>query len=132
MSGISIGMYIRQALLADAAVTAVCGDRIYPILCLDGTSAWPLVTYRREHVENDADKDGSGVETVTVTVEVTGDCYADTVAGMEAVRAALVNRSGEYDGELTVMDCRITDSREDYDLEQGLYGQITEFQFLIY
>lgn len=131
MSGISIGMYIMQTLKADAAVTAVCGDRIYPIFCPDGTAAWPLVTYRREHVENDADKDGSGTETVTVTVEVTGDRYADTVTGMEAVRAALVNRSGEYEGGLTVMDCRITDSREDYDLEQGVYGQITEFQFLI-
>jgi len=69
----------RAALVANAAVTALVGTRVYPVLA-PATAAIPFVTYRRSGVQRQHALSGPiGTPTVLLTL----DMYAETY---EAVR----------------------------------------------
>lgn len=69
----------RSALVADAAVSAILGNRVFPVLA-PATAALPFATYRRSGVIRSQSLSGPvGVPTVQMTL----DLYAETY---EAVR----------------------------------------------
>ena len=69
----------RSALLANAAVAALVGTRVYPVIA-PATADLPFVTWRRSGVQREHTLAGPmGTPTVILTV----DCYATTY---EAVR----------------------------------------------
>lgn len=69
----------RSALVADAAVAAVIGTRVFPVLA-PATAALPFATYRRSGVIRSHTLSGPmGVPTVNMTLDI----YAETY---EAVR----------------------------------------------
>jgi hypothetical protein len=70
---------LGDALVADPAVAALVGDRVYPVIA-PASAAIPFITWRRQAVQREATLSGpSGIATVTLAV----DMYATTY---EAVR----------------------------------------------
>ena len=66
---------VRTALVADAAVFAVVGSRIYPVLA-PSSAALPLITWRRSSVLRTMGLGGpAGVTTVTLSLEIYAETY---------------------------------------------------------
>lgn len=130
ITGISIGIYLKQVLGKDEAFRKALGSGICsPLVVPDGASNWPAVIYRRESLDSTGDKDGRGEDRVSVSFMVASDEYGEAVRCLEALREALEGRSGEADG-LTVMDAKVTGADEAYNLDGNYYEEYLTIEFL--
>lgn len=130
ITGLSIGIYIRDVLSDDEGFQAeLGGGGLYPLAVPDGVTRWPAVIYRRARLDSDGTKDGRGEDHVSVNFMVASDEYGEAVRCIEALREALEGRSGEAGG-LTVMDAQVTGADEVYNLEGGYYEEYLTIEFL--
>jgi hypothetical protein len=108
---------IRNRLVADAAVSALVGSRVYPVLA-PATATLPLVTWRRSSISRQQTLAGPlGMPTVFLSMDVYAETYeavrelADTVrksldgwggTSQDGVRVANVTITNEADGFVTL------------------------------
>lgn len=107
---------IRSALVADAAVTAIIGSKVYPVLA-PATADLPFVTWRRISVQRQQSLAGPiGMPTVLLSVDLFAETYegvrelADAVrkcldgwgGTVDTVRVANVSLTNEADGFVTL------------------------------
>lgn len=89
---------IRAALLADAAVAAIAGDRVYSMLAPQGERRPCIVFVRVSEIEDATLKGAQGIAQSRVQI----DCWAETPdqanALAEAVRARMQGLSGTFAG----------------------------------
>lgn len=92
---------IRSALVADAAVTAIIGSKVYPVLA-PATADLPFVTWRRISVQRQQSLAGPiGMPTVLLSVDLFAETYEGVRELADAVRKCLDGWGG------TVNDVRV-------------------------
>lgn len=80
---------VRAVLLADAAVAAIVGTRVYPVIAPYDAQP-PLLTYRRSAVQRSHTLSGpSGITTVTLIVDVVALTYESARDLADKVRQSL-------------------------------------------
>lgn len=80
-----------------AAVTAICGQRIYPTKAPQGTQL-PIVTYTRSDNNNPQTMRGpSSLHRTTLSVDAWADTYADAKRLADALRNVLSGWHGNMD-----------------------------------
>lgn len=118
---------------ARAAVTALVGNRIYPMLVPQGSDNYPAVTYQIIDASSDVTFDGpSGL--AMHWFQVTS--WARTYLAMKAVRNALYDALSGFKGSMgtvTVQGCFKSGERDQYDPSPGLetarvYGRQMDFK----
>lgn len=90
-SVIGIGAEIYALLTASEKLTAIVGEKIYPMIADEGTT-FPFVVYQRSGTTAAGDKDGSE-ERVTVAVTIAADNYRASVEAATAALDALQNHT---------------------------------------
>lgn len=95
-----LGQHIKVTLMGCEALTDVVGDRIYPVIAIQGTPQYPFVRYFTEVTESDYDKGPGGLEHVedhcTMTVHCVAKEYDPAVCMLSEVRKALECVGGTY------------------------------------
>lgn len=104
-SVIGIGAEIYALLTASEKLTAIVGEKIYPMIADEGTT-FPFVVYQRSGTTAAGDKDGSE-ERVTVAVTIAADNYRASVEAATAALDALQNHTTAH-----VEDIRLDSAAE--------------------
>jgi len=89
-----IGAEVYALLKASKELTAIVGDKIYPMIADEGTT-FPFVVYQRSGTAAAGDKDGSE-QRVSVAVTVAADNYRASVEAATAALEALQNHTTEH------------------------------------
>lgn len=89
-SVIGIGAEIYALLTASEKLTAIVGEKIYPMIADEGAT-FPFIVYQRSGTAAAGDKDGSE-QRVTMTVTIAADNYRTSVEAAAAALDALQNR----------------------------------------
>lgn len=124
---LSISSHIYSKLAASTALTALVGDRIFPL----GTKnevAFPFVVYERDTINVDYDKASRRIADVDVTVYAVAETYTKALEIAEIVADLLDKSDGSYTG-FDVTDAIITGASEGF-IENSYVQQIS-FQFKI-
>lgn len=124
---LSISSHIYSKLAASTALTALVGDRIFPL----GTKnevAFPFVVYERDTINVDYDKACRRIADVDVTVYAVAETYTKSLEIAEIVADLLDKSDGSYTG-FDVVDAIITGASEGF-IENSYVQQIS-FQFKI-
>lgn len=80
---------VADALIADATVTAILGDRIYPVLA-PATAPLPFATWRRQAVQREQTLSGPmGLPTVILALELYAETYEQARELADACRLKL-------------------------------------------
>ncbi len=122
-----LGQHVREALLGSAAVTAIVGSKIYPVVAMQGVPSMPFVRFATEITGCEYVKGSGGIWHVedhcTVTVNCVSDDYDEALALQQAVRDALECVGGTYSTyqldpmEVTHADCIFNDQLPAFDAE---------------
>lgn len=118
----AIGRWVSETLLADEAVTAIVGQRVYPLVT-DEEPALPWTVFTSLHLDYETTKDGSTPVGGGFEMVVAAASYARSVDLTDAVVEALNNKvCAEIDGEaiVTVVSIEAT-----YDAAVGYLHKIT-------
>lgn len=91
---LSIGLLINRILHGSPAVSGFVGDRIYPIVTIEDT-VFPFLVYERDSVVPKWTKDGRAYDSVSCTVMVFSENYAESARIAESVRTAMEGGDGE-------------------------------------
>lgn len=91
---IGIGAEVYALLTASKELSAIVGNRIYPMIADEGTT-FPFVVYQRSGTAAAGDKDGSE-QRVAVTVTIAADNYRASVEAATAALDALQNHTTEH------------------------------------
>lgn len=89
----TIGAHVYEVLTAAPAVSALVGDRVFPLVTKDPQDL-PWVVYTDMSVIYGETKDGAEADSGTLTVLCASATYVDSVALMEAAAAALNGDDG--------------------------------------
>jgi len=109
---LSIGKHIATALGNSTTLTAMVGNRIYPVIMPQGT-AYPFVEFETSTSSPDYTKDGVAGDNHSLTINCVSKSYEQCISMAEAVRKALELVEAEYD-EYDVTDCRLESCDDDY------------------
>lgn len=112
----TIGETIFSTLTGDAAVSAIVGTRVYPLVIPQGGDL-PAVTYQRIYGAPINDLAGAG-ELVRARVQV--DCWATTYASVRALADAAY-------GSLCAIGFLPINDMDDFDDEVPVYRVVLEF-----
>lgn len=86
----------------DAAVAALLGDRIYPVIA-PATASLPFATWRRQAVQREMTLGGpSGMPTVTLALDIFGTTYQGVREAADRCRAVLDGFRGAVGNSYTV------------------------------
>lgn len=108
---IEAGLYAY--LTADAGVSAVIGNRLYPLAIPQGATL-PAAAYQRISYRNLLAHDGvTNYATVRVQITCTADTYDSAKSASEAIRQACDGYSGVM-GAYTVHECEIVTMLDGY------------------
>ncbi len=113
-----IGKAIYSILSNTSAVTDIVGAKIYPVVIPEKTEA-PAVAWR-VRATPEYSKSGNPYDECNVDVMCFARDYDDVVDLFLAVRAALENVRGVYNG-VGIIGSRVTTYFEDYDREGDLF-----------
>lgn len=91
MSFLKLGIAIKNKLEADADLTAIVGNRIYPIEAPEGAEK-PYIIYQHPDVSNSSTKDGISQEQAYVVIGAVSDNYDEAVEIIELFDIALSSR----------------------------------------
>ncbi len=117
----------RDVLLDSVAVSALVGERIFPLLAKADTPR-PYIVYRRIRAERAPGggaytlRGASGGVQVTIEATITADTYASGWAVAQACRKALSGKkvTSEIDGDsLLIQMATLDDESEDYEAAEG-------------
>ena len=107
-SSISAGYIIRK-LLSDSEEVKNHTRKIYPVVVDD--ARLPYIVYRRSGMKQETVKTGRGADTILMQVICYTADYDSGVALAEAVRDAIDNQQGEFNG-LVMRSCYLSDCTE--------------------
>lgn len=125
MKANEIGRVIKARLLASAEVTALVGQKIFPIVAVQSTPA-PYVTYCRTSVKPGYTKDRKSLtDTATVEVTIYAPTYEQSIAVMNAVDNALQGFRGTLE-DIEVDRVRLINSEEDFQDGAALQNLVFE------
>lgn len=110
---ILIGLHIKRTLEADADVTRLAGNRIYPIVVPQGVDTYPFICYDVSGASGDDTKDGVVDDIATVSMAVIAKTYEDAIVLGNSVRKAFDGKTAEYD-EFEVEDCMNISYNDEY------------------
>lgn len=94
-TAISTNKHIYQLLISDSGLTAMVGDKIYPLVAEESVS-YPFVIFTKESIEGNYNKDLLMYDTATISVVIAAANYFQTVQIAERVRAILENYRDSY------------------------------------
>lgn len=121
------GAAISTLLLASEAVTALVGDKIFPV-AVDTDVPEPFIVYRRTGLIPSYQKDNRGKDSIFVDVLIVSESYSKTIQIYSAVVNAVEHKRGVIAG-VNIDDIRLADSLEDADEDYNVQ-QLT-FEILI-
>lgn len=131
----NVGKYIFSVLTADAGVSALVSNRIYPVIIAE-KAVFPAIAYTVSTVPKDRQKDKASdydIETVTfhfwADVQQGADGYTSTTAIDAAVRAALDFVEGTAAG-VTVSHCHFDGSKDIVSEDRMLIGKEAVYTFI--
>ena len=124
----SLATGVRAALIADAAVLALAGQRVYRS-GLPQKPDYPCVVFLRQQTSRANETlDGCGLSYVQMDIH----CYAkdgdDKDSLADAVKAVLDNHRGDLGGA-DILLCTLTDEQDDLFVENDLRLHIKAFTF---
>ena len=104
---------LRSALIAAPAVSALVGNRIYPVLA-PATAALPLVTWRRSGVQREQTLGlPMGMPRVSVEYSIYGTTYEQARELADSMRVVLDGYGGTADNT-TVKQASLEDESDDF------------------
>lgn len=109
--------------LGAAAIVALVGDRVYPVIRPQG-SALPAVTYQR--IAEDAMMNLDGIDTSLRQVRVQIDCWASTYAAVASLALAMRDRMNAAAATFTSV-LLTGGGLDDYEPETRLYRRSMDF-----
>lgn len=130
------GKYIYSKLSADAGVTALVGDRIYPVW-MPQNASFPAIVYTTSNAPLDQTKDHAGwLDKTDITFDIIADfaqgasAYNSTIDIDIAIRAAIdfVNSTS---GGVTVDGCKYLGGRDIRDEDRVLCVRQSNYQMII-
>lgn len=125
-----IGAYIHAKLTADAAVSAIVDNRVYPQVAVQATDR-PHITYQViSNTPNDTKNGPSLLDEVSVQINIWNQSYDQACATALDVRKVLDRSSGSVTG-CTVQSTRFLTQRDMYDIDAQIQGLSVDFSFRI-
>lgn len=121
------GAAINTLLQASAAVTALVGDKIFPI-AVQNDVVQPFIVYRRSGLTPSHQKDNHAKDSIFVDVLIVAESYSKTIEIYTAVTNAIERKRGIIAG-VNIDDIRLSDSSEDAD--ETYFVQQLEFEIFI-
>ena len=115
-----IGQHIKTVLSGDPTVTALLSDRVYPVAVTESAPVYPLLVYANNGTRPDETKDGNSNDTVAVTLVLLIDDYKKGIALINHIRYLFEGRTADYP-LFEVLDCVLSNSAEDYDIDLAKY-----------
>jgi hypothetical protein len=104
---------LRSALTSNAAVSALIGSRIYPVLA-PASASLPLVTWRRSGIERQQTLGAPmGMPRVSVEFSIYGTTYENAREIADAMRVVLDGYGGSQ-GTTTVNQTSLEDESDDF------------------
>lgn len=124
---LQVSEHIFKRLRASSELTAICGQRIYPIVAQDGVESFPCVTVEVTTSGTEYSKCGPMTDQHNAMIVCMGIDYANQVLPMaNAVRKALECVTDNYD-DYIVTSCTLASCTSDYHDELGAYAMILQF-----
>lgn len=109
---------LRSALVANSAVAALVGSRIYPIIA-PATAVLPFITWRRSGIQREQTLSGPmGTPTVTVELNMYGTTYEEARDMADKVRRVLDGYGGTADNT-TVNHAALTNESDGFETLAG-------------
>ena len=96
---LTIGIYTRTRLLADAEISSLLGTKVFPSIAPEGTPS-PFVIYERDSYGTDSTKMGVFREEAEIVFEVVADDYDTGLDIALAMRRILQGKHGGFTFEL--------------------------------
>lgn len=131
----NVGKYIYAVLSADAGVSALVGDRIYPVIMAEKTP-FPAIAYSVTSTPKDTKKDGPSdydrdvvVFNIWADVQQGADGYTKVCDIDLAIRAALDFVEGAAGG-ITVEHCHFDESKDIIAEDRMTIGKESVYTFL--
>ena len=121
------GAAINALLQASQAVTALVGDKIYPIM-VQADVVQPFIVYRRSGLVPSRQKDNHAKDSIFVDVIIVAESYSKTIEIYTAVIDAVERRRGIIAG-VNIDDIGLSDSSEDAD--DAYFVQQLQFEIFI-
>lgn len=113
MTTLQIGKAVHAILSNDSNVSALVGNKIFPVVCKEGTT-YPFVVYQRIGITPYITKDGVAGEMCNVSVIIAAASYSESVIIAEAVRGALEGNTISFNGGLNVTGIDLGTADEDF------------------
>lgn len=113
-------------LIAHAGLSALVGDRVYPLVAPQDAT-YPLVVYQRiSGIRIHSHSGPSGLASPRFQFSAWGESFSDAKNVAEQVRLALDGYAGTM-GSLAVGACLIATELDQYEPDTGLYRTILDF-----
>jgi hypothetical protein len=120
----------RDKLLSIAGLTAIAGNRIYPVTPPENAELYPCVTYSTVSAVDEYKLDGAlNFITKRVVVTAWSAKYGDCHRMIEALRNALSGFFGPFDDGTPIASCRVANCQDSYETDARLYR--TSIHFLV-
>lgn len=109
---IQIGKAIYSILSADAELSALVGDRIFPLIAISETE-YPFIVFRRDSILPSYSKDGINSDVTTVSILCVSSDYAQSALVADLTLSALSGKRGTFEGEI-IDSIRLIEASEDF------------------
>ena len=96
---LTIGIYTRTKLLADAEIASLLGTKVYPSVAPEGTLS-PFIVYERDSYDTSSSKMGVFREESEIVFEVVTDDYDIGLEIALAMRRVLQGKHGGFTFEI--------------------------------
>mgnify|MGYP000975239912 CR=1 FL=1 len=110
---LKVGAAINLLLRASSDLTALVGDRIYPV-STPGDVLRPFIIYQRTGLNPSYTKDRGQNDSVYMNIAIIAEGYGQSIAVASAVEKALEGKRGIFAG-LDISDIKSADSQEGAD-----------------
>lgn len=125
---IRAGQAVKEILSADATVSALVANKIYPVQIDIPDAELPYITYVRSSIYAQDTKDYDPyTESCTVYISCFSTKYDESISIAEAVTGALVHAHGLYAG-INISDIRFQNIDENFD--SGCFIQTISFNVI--
>ena len=113
---IQIGKAIYSILSADAELSALVGNRIFPLIAVkahDEETIYPFIVFRRDSINPSYSKDGINSDITTVSILCVSNDYEQSALVADLALSALSGKRGTFEGEI-IDSIRLIEASEDF------------------